>query len=243
MRQSIFFCLAPNIKTIIMNLTAEYILARFQFFNKTIFAGKLPPLPIRVGNARRSLGLLTYSRKGNALLGRKNSNFRMTISAYYDLTEVETDDVIIHEMIHYYIAYNNIKDTGAHGRVFRDFMDRINRKYGTHVCISGKVKHTDIVACSAPMKWRFVCITELHDGRTGVTVAARTRVFQLWKLLPSVFRIRSCKWYASCNPYFAKYPVSIKPKIYVVQRDELLAHLTGAKELHNDGKTIKPRQE
>ena len=39
------------------------------------------------------------------------------------------DSVLVHEMIHQYIFQNNIKDTRAHGPVFKKFMTHINREF------------------------------------------------------------------------------------------------------------------
>lgn len=40
-------------------------------------------------------------------------NYCIRISTAFDLSERELEDVGIHEMVHYYIAVNNIRDTSA----------------------------------------------------------------------------------------------------------------------------------
>lgn len=55
-----------------------------------------------------------------------------------ELSEDEIEDTIIHEMIHYYIGYNQLEDTSAHGAIFQQVMNAINEKYGRHLSISHK---------------------------------------------------------------------------------------------------------
>ena len=56
-------------------------------------------------------------------------DFSISVSNYYKLTTEQIDDVLIHEMIHYSIAYTGLKDTSSHGIVFRGMMDKINRTF------------------------------------------------------------------------------------------------------------------
>ena len=44
-------------------------------------------------------------------------------------------DVMVHEMIHYYIAWNRIKDNGSHGRQFWHIAKDFNEKYGLNIAI------------------------------------------------------------------------------------------------------------
>ena len=53
-----------------------------------------------------------------------------------DLPEELVEDTILHEMIHYYIAFNHWSDTSTHGQLFRREMKRINEKGGRHISIS-----------------------------------------------------------------------------------------------------------
>lgn len=55
--------------------------------------------------------------------------YTLKVSNYYDRTEKQYDNTIIHEMIHLYIEQNHIIDNGSHGRRFKAECERIN-KYG-----------------------------------------------------------------------------------------------------------------
>ena len=42
-------------------------------------------------------------------------------------------NVLVHEMIHYYIAYNKIEDNEDHGVEFMKLAESLNRKYGLSI--------------------------------------------------------------------------------------------------------------
>lgn len=46
-----------------------------------------------------------------------------------DLEEKFIDSVLVHEMIHQYIIQNNIPDSSTHGKIFKSFMEAINRTF------------------------------------------------------------------------------------------------------------------
>ena len=53
-----------------------------------------------------------------------------------DMTVEEIDDTLVHEMIHQYIFQNNLPDTSTHGRLFKDFTQRINEAFPQELKIS-----------------------------------------------------------------------------------------------------------
>lgn len=58
-----------------------------------------------------------------------------------DMSEREIDDTLVHEMIHQYIIQNGIHDTSAHGRTFKDYMQRVNKAFAgdLNITVRGKV--------------------------------------------------------------------------------------------------------
>lgn len=123
-----------------MRATIPYIQERFDKYNALCFEGKLPPIAFKLSKARTFLGRIEYKRHYN-LWGRLKScsDYMMRISTCYDLPEDKLDDIIIHEMIHYWIAWSCTRDRSAHGPVFRSMMKEINNKFGRHITISTKV--------------------------------------------------------------------------------------------------------
>ena len=59
------------------------------------------------------------------------------ISKYYNQTEKQYDETLIHEMIHYYIKYKHIEDTDSHGIEFKKIMNRINSMSDFNITIYG----------------------------------------------------------------------------------------------------------
>jgi hypothetical protein len=130
-----------------MQPTVDYIQSRFDEFNARFFGGGLPPVPIKLSHARTFLGKLTFTRRRSWLFGpTRNEHFVLRINTRIDLPEELIQDTILHEMIHYYIAVNHLRDTSAHGRLFRQEMKRINTEGGRHITISYRFTKEQLAA-------------------------------------------------------------------------------------------------
>ena len=90
--------------------TLDYIQARFDEYNARFFGGSLPPIPIKLSHARTFLGKVTFVRHRTWLFGAvRNEKFVLRINTRFDLPEELIEDTILHEMIHYYIAVNQLR--------------------------------------------------------------------------------------------------------------------------------------
>lgn len=89
--------------------------SQFVAFNRRYFQTRLPLPQFRVSNARTFLGNMRWREDR---IRHKYYDFKLTMSVYYDLEEKELQNVMLHEMIHYYIAYHHLKDTSPHGGSF-----------------------------------------------------------------------------------------------------------------------------
>lgn len=213
-----------------MIANVEYVKERYVHFNEVCFEGALPEVPIVLSKAKTFLGKLEYESV-RGLFGRVVSTrgFRIKISTLYDLPEEELEDVIIHEMIHLYIASRRIKDTSSHGNVFREMMARINRQHGRHVTVSHpRSKALSQQVESASPETRYVCISTFRDGRRGVTVCIEKRVGQMMKDLMRYYDLTGVAAYKSGDPFFARFPKSHKPRIFKVKEKELDEHIIDA---------------
>lgn len=120
--------------------TIDYIQSHFDEYNARFFNGSLPPVPIKLSHARTFLGKLTFVKHRTWLFGGwKYSNFTLRINTYYDLPEPLIQDTILHEMIHYFIAVNQLRDTSTHGQLFRREMRRINAEGNRHISITHRL--------------------------------------------------------------------------------------------------------
>ena len=128
-----------------MKASVEYIQAQFDAYNRQYFGGTLPPLPIKLSHAKGFLGKVTFVKRRQWLFGPyRNENFVLRINVKIDLPEEVVQDTILHEMIHYYIAVNQLKDTSAHGRLFRAEMARINAEGNRHIRISYRLNEEQL---------------------------------------------------------------------------------------------------
>lgn len=121
-----------------MIATLPFLENKFEELNNLVFGGKLPKPLIKLSKAKTYLGQCAFKRR-RSLLGKTHlEDFRLRFSTRYDLAAEELEDIVLHEMIHYYIGINQLKDTSAHGKIFRQLMENINRLYHRHITISQK---------------------------------------------------------------------------------------------------------
>ena len=208
-----------------MRPTVEYLEERFDTFNGMCFEGALPRIPIRLSNARSFVGRLQY-RPVRDWLGRivRREDFVLRISTRFDLPEAEIEDTLIHEMIHYWIALEGIRDTSTHGKAFRAKMKEINGRHGRHLTISHKSTPEELDRDTC-IRNHHVCVSRLADGRTAVTVAASTCVPRIRRMLRWSPTVRSGVWFVSRDPWFNRFPRCRTAKLFPVDPDELRKHM------------------
>jgi len=209
--------------------TVDYIQSCFDEYNTRFFDGQLPPIPIKLSHAKGFLGKVTFTRRkpglsawlfgsgASPVRGYINENFVLRINVRIDLPEELIQDTILHEMIHYYIAVNQLRDTSVHGQLFRREMARINAEGGRHITISHRL--TDEQRTQAIIhKTRAVAIVRFTDGRVGVKVVPNTeKHIRYWeKTAKRRFPVSSIEWFFSSDDYFARFPSSIAMKIYLI---------------------------
>ena len=188
-----------------MNLTAQYLRERFRVFNSEYFGGLLPEPGFAVSNSRRTMGMFSFKREREGLLRKyKLVKCKITVSEYFEQTADEIDDTLLHEMIHFYIELNNIRDTSVHGQEFRRQMERLNAR-GHHITVS-----TPMVGLKAGPRQqgrqRLVLATEDKDGRYYMTVvnpSYRKLLNRQLSMCPDFVR---CCWFVSADDFFASFP-------------------------------------
>lgn len=215
-----------------MTPTVEYLEERFDTFNRMCFDGALPRIPIKLSRARTFVGRLIY-RPVRDWRGRvvRREDFVLRISTYFDLPEAEIEDTLIHEMIHYWIAWKGIKDTSSHGKEFRRIMKEINALHGRHLTISHRSTPEEQDR-DTRVRDHYFCVSQLADGRTALTVAAQPCIARIRRAFRWSPNIRSQTWYHSRDPWFNRYPHCRSPKIFPVDPAVLQPHLDAAELLN-----------
>lgn len=211
--------------------TVEYLEERFGTFNELCFDGALPRIPIKLSNARSFVGRLQY-RPVRDWRGRvvRKEDFLLRISTRFDLPEDEIEDTLIHEMIHYWIALEGLKDSSTHGKLFRAKMKEINAQHGRHLTISHRSSPEELDR-DTRVSQHYFCVSQLSDGRTAITVVASTCVSRIRRAFRWSSTIRSQSWYSSTDPWFNRFPRCRTPKLFPVDAEMLRPHLEGAEAL------------
>ncbi len=217
-----------------MKATVPYIEQKFQEFNRQMFGGKLPLLPIELSNAKTFLGQCVY-KKRRRLFGKPQLyDFRLRINTRIDLPEQELEDIIIHEMIHYYIGYHQLKDTSTHGALFRQMMHDINSRYGRHLTISHKTtqEQREQLQDKRPRS-HVVAVVTFHDGRTGIKVlpCVQRSIVHYYRHVKANPEIQDVRLFVSNDIFFNRYPSSSALRVHFLSADEINTHLQGASSL------------
>lgn len=214
-----------------MIITIPFIQEKFNTFNKLIFGGQLPEIPIYLTNARTFAGKCTFQGKRNALGKMKFFNFALRFSTRIDMTERDWEDTIIHEMIHYYIGFKGVMDSSAHGETFCKLMEEINRKHHRNISISHRksTPGTSIVPEKRP-RYRFVARLELSNGKWAVKVLPKVqqRILTFYKSVQSSPSVKQVDFFWSKDSLFSVYPCSSSLRVQMVEKGELERHLKDA---------------
>lgn len=227
-----------------MKATVNYIEQKFEEFNRLIFGGKLPKLPIELSDASRFLGLFTYDFHILPDGTKEMTNYKLRINTRIDMEQDALDDVIIHEMIHYFIAYHNLVDTSSHGKIFQSLMESININHGRHIEVAHN-NPTEVEreqAVSPKPVWHVIAKLELTDGTCGVKVLPRVvpKVLMYVDEIKKSHKVKDVKLYLHNNPFFNRYPTSTSLTYKIIDRQVFLKNIEKAKKLIINGSQLIP---
>ena len=207
-----------------MKPTLAYIEQQFERFNRLCFKGELPAIPIRLSNAKSFMGKLVY-RTRRDLPGRKHAyDLHLVFSTRLDVDEQEIEDTILHEMIHYYIHYQGLKDTSTHGVLFRRLMDELNTRYGRHITVSRRLSADERQQMAGDQRrLRVFALVTTDKGEQLIKVVPRVRqrVQAMDRDLKRIGKFVSVRWYYSDHPYFGQFPCSTALRLQYIDKDSL----------------------
>lgn len=189
-----------------MKADIPFIEKKFEEFNKLMFAGELPKLPIELSNAKTFLGQCVFKIRRLTNGKTEKYDFRLRINTRIDLPEQELEDTIIHEMIHFYIGINQLNDTSAHGQI----MDAINVRYGRHMTITHKVtKEQREQAYDKRQHWHVVAIVEFKNDKTEIKVLPRIvpRILNYYNKIGAINSVSQIKLYMSNDIFFNRFQI------------------------------------
>ena len=113
-----------------MEITIEMIWQKFREYNRLYFNRELPMPLVQLLKSYRICGQFSCSK----IIGRRRLRGQLIkISCYYNWQEDALRDVLVHEMIHYYLAYKHIDNDITHSEDFQKMAEELNSKYGLNV--------------------------------------------------------------------------------------------------------------
>ncbi len=209
-----------------MRPTLQQIIDKFHHFNHLIFEDKLPLPEIRQTTDiyRAGCTICNVVRYPDGRITR--SGWVIRISVRFDRSESHYDNVLVHEMIHYYIGYNNLKDNDSHGDLFVRMMNEINEKFGMGIQVRGVFSDEDISQLRP--RQRFFCIVRMEDGQIAFQVIAKNKVLEVWDFYKTVPDIQEITWYTSLNPRLGFAPLTTGPHLFFIDEASLPELLEGA---------------
>ncbi len=214
-----------------MKANLPYIQEKFRHYNELIFDGQLPEPPISICDVKTFLGKCTFKMRKKLFGKVEYCDFKLRFNKRIELTEDEMDDIIIHEMIHYYTGWKRLQDSSAHGPLFRRLMEEINARYGRHISITHHL--TDSQKNEMMLQDRksnVLAVVTFKSGRRSIKVlpSDRNKVLKYYHTVGGARAIRSVELYFSENPYFNRYPRSAAFNAFRIDSPILDENLKGA---------------
>lgn len=177
-----------------MQIDIQWLRENFANFNRQYFDGALPEPRFYIGRSRTQLGSLAYKRElvCNA--------FTLTLSNYFDQTEYQFRNVLLHEMIHLSIAASGLRDTSSHGVVFRNMMREFNRK-GWNISVTTRMAGTPkaYTGSETVIRQYLILALKTRDGRHFLSSVNPKYARSLHQRLKSDPQIASHAWYTTSD--------------------------------------------
>lgn len=188
-----------------MQVTLEWMAHWFARFNDDYFDGALPLPRFAVSKSRTRLGSMSCKRRIH-LFRTECYDYAIRLSNYYDQTERQYQHVLLHEMIHYAIAYRRLKDTSPHGVVFRRMMADLNRNHGWEISVTTSMKAIPRAGGEARASDYLVLALETTDGKRFLSVVNPRFARRLEERMMLVDTIKVYRWLRTSDAYFADFP-------------------------------------
>lgn len=226
----------------VMNVTISYIEEKFDEFNRLMFAGRLPRIPVCLTNVKTFVGQCACKKRLGADGKPEYYDFKLRINTRITLTEQELEDTLIHEMIHYYIFFNRLSDTSSHGQLFQRIMNEINRKFHRHISVSFKGTQAQREeAVDNRARYHVVAVVTLNNGSQGIKVLPRVvpKILHFHNTLLKDKRVSQIQLYISNHPFFNRFPCSSALKVHILESVEFYEYLSDARQMKCDGHKIE----
>ena len=100
----------------------------FRDYNDMYFEGSLPMPEFEIIHSFKNFGLFESQIYNGTIY-----NPVIKISDQWDYTKHQFRNILVHEMVHYYLAYNGIDMNGSHGKHFSKMAKELNTNFGLNI--------------------------------------------------------------------------------------------------------------
>jgi hypothetical protein len=189
-----------------MELTVKLLREWFHQFNAAYFENVLPEPKLLVSKSRTQLGQFSCRRVRKGLFsGYQTVGFTIKVSEFYDIPERECQQTLLHEMIHYYIAFTGAKDTSPHGRLFRELMMRLNAVGAWHITVSSRTGQYQVRQQAAEAQYLLMLLTT-KDGKHYISVVNPSFRKFIERQASQSLQVTTCQWVVSRDTRYATWP-------------------------------------
>lgn len=197
------------------DITIERLRGIFYTLNRNYFGSDLPEPRFLLTRSRTILGQF---RCTNTLFPKGTKDHTIKVSTYYEMSEEQLRDIVAHEMIHYHIALNGLKDTSPHGRIFRREMARLNAA-GLNISIRTDTRRWTVAERNHKRE-RLVMALTTRDGKYMLTVANPKYAQMISRRARNCRDVATWQWFFTDDDRFASYSVVRSLRGRFVTRDE-----------------------
>lgn len=155
--------------------------------------------------------------------------------------EREIEDVLIHEMIHYFIGYTGLQDSSTHGPIFVSIMNSINTVFKRELSVKHNTSMEQREALVDSRKlWHVIAAVYFKGGEVGVKVLPRVveKVLQYYKAVGGNPQVERVDLYLHNNPFYNRFPTSSVLKVHSIEKGVMEENLKGAHRLRVSGNQL-----
>lgn len=202
-----------------MRLEIEYLRERHSYWiakigEKEIWNPELfKPVEIVIRKDCRSYNAL-FQRKVKIRKGIKETIDKIIIyNKVEDFNPNFLDAILVHEMIHQYIFQTGLKDTSSHGKIFKHYMQRINKEFPGELEINIRDRNPAVKLKGPGDKVHTLLLIQYRDGNWFCAVVMPSRIEFFEKMLKQNKRrwnVKSYHWRESNDVYFNQYSRCMK---------------------------------
>lgn len=114
-----------------ITLTRKLVKERFAQCNQAYFEGKLRcPQMIRITQSKKYVAMVTFFPNKKT---RRCEGITLLFSEMYEYDDEMFTNIMVHEMIHVYMARKWIREKDGHGPLWQKMADEFNAKYGLNI--------------------------------------------------------------------------------------------------------------